>query len=63
VQLIDEQIIYGRERKFISSVYEYEHYRLLPGYQSIARYHEYRTLLFVQFVITSADGLSGIGLI
>lgn len=42
----DEQAVY-------SSVYEYEHTGLLPGYQSIARYHQEIDAVVVQFVNTS----------
>ncbi|ESQ75507.1 beta-lactamase [Asticcacaulis sp. AC402] len=42
----DEQAIY-------SSVYDYEHTGLLPGYQSIARYHKDIDTVVVQFVSTS----------
>lgn len=42
----DEQAIY-------SSIYEYEHTGLLPGYQSIARYHPEIDAVVIQFVNTS----------
>lgn len=42
----DEQVIY-------SSFYEYGHTGLLPGYQSIARYHKDIDAIVVQFVNTS----------
>jgi len=42
----DEQAIY-------SSIYKYEHTGLLPGYQSIARYHKDIDAVVVQFVNTS----------
>lgn len=42
----DEQAVY-------SSVYEYEHTGLLPGYQSIARYHKDLDTVVIQFVNTS----------
>ncbi len=35
-----------------SSIYEYEHTGLLPGYYSIARYHEDIDTAVVQFVNT-----------
>jgi D-alanyl-D-alanine carboxypeptidase len=41
----DEQAIY-------SSIYEYEHTGLLPGYYSIARYHEDIDTVVIQFVNT-----------
>lgn len=42
----DEQAIY-------SSIYSYEHTGLLPGYQSIARYHPDIDAVVIQFVNTS----------
>jgi D-alanyl-D-alanine carboxypeptidase len=42
----DEQAIY-------SSIYKYEHTGLLPGYQSIARYHKDIDAVVIQFVNTS----------
>ncbi len=42
----DEQAIY-------SSIYEYGHTGLLPGYSSIARYHKEIDAVVVQFVNTS----------
>jgi CubicO group peptidase (beta-lactamase class C family) len=42
----DEQVIY-------SSIYEYEHTGWVPGYYSIARYHENIDTIVVQFVSTT----------
>lgn len=42
----DEQVIY-------SSIYKYEHTGLIPGYQSIAKYHKDINAVVVQFVNTS----------
>jgi len=42
----DEQAIY-------SSIYKYEHTGLLPGYESIARYHKDIDAVVIQFVNTS----------
>lgn len=42
----DKQAIY-------SSIYEYGHTGLLPGYQSIARYHKDMDAVVIQFVNTS----------
>ena len=42
----DEQAIY-------SSIYEYEHTGLLPGYSSIAKYHKDIDTVVVQFINTS----------
>ncbi len=38
--LNDGPLLYDEEQTIYSSVYEYEHIGLLPGYQSIARYHK-----------------------
>ena len=46
----DEQAIY-------SSIYKYEHTGLLPGYQSIARYHKDIDSVVIQFVNTSGDDM------
>jgi D-alanyl-D-alanine carboxypeptidase len=54
--LIDGTLFTDDEQAIYSSVYEYEHTGLLPGYQSIARYHEDIDAVVVQFVNTSAEG-------
>jgi CubicO group peptidase (beta-lactamase class C family) len=54
--LIDGTLFTDDEQAIYSSVYEYEHTGLLPGYQSIARYHEDIDAVVVQFANTSADG-------
>lgn len=54
--LIDGTFFTDDEQAIYSSVYEYEHTGLLPGYQSIARYHEDFDAVMVQFVNTSAQG-------
>ncbi|EGF93322.1 D-alanyl-D-alanine carboxypeptidase [Asticcacaulis biprosthecium C19] len=41
------------EQAIYSSIYDYEHTGLLPGYQSIARYHKDIDTVVVQFVSTS----------
>ncbi len=46
----DEQAIY-------TSIYKYEHTGLLPGYQSIARYHKNLDAVVVQFVNTSGGNM------
>jgi CubicO group peptidase (beta-lactamase class C family) len=46
----DEQAIY-------SSIYKYEHTGLLPGYQSIARYHKDIDSVVIQFVNTSGEDM------
>ncbi len=56
--LIDGTLFTDDEQAIYSSVYEYEHTGLLPGYQSIASYHEDIDAIVVQFVNTSAQGYS-----
>ncbi len=46
-------IFNDNEREIYASVYTFEHTGLLPGYQSIARYHEEIDAVVVQFVNTS----------
>ncbi len=41
------------EQEIYSSIYVYEHTGLIPGYQSIARYHEDMDAVVVQFVNTT----------
>lgn len=41
------------EQAIYSSIYQYEHTGLLPGYQSIARYHKDIDAVVIQFVNTS----------
>ena len=41
------------EQRIYSSIYEYEHTGLLPGYQSIARYYKDIDAVVIQFVNTS----------
>lgn len=48
----DEQVIY-------SSIYEYEHTGWVPGYHSIARYHEDIDTVVVQFVSTTGGDTWG----
>ncbi|MFK7921243.1 MAG: serine hydrolase domain-containing protein [Bacteroidia bacterium] len=51
--LIDGSLLTTDEQAIYSSIYEYEHTGLLPGYQSIARYHREIDAVVVQFVNTS----------
>ena len=45
------------EREIYSSLYEYEHSGLIPGYQSIAKYHKDIDTVIIQFVnTTNFDG-------
>lgn len=56
--LIDGTLLTAEEQAVYSMVYQYEHTGLLPGYQSIARYHEEIDAIVIQFANTSAEGNS-----
>lgn len=51
--LNDKSLFSESEQKIYTSVYEYGHTGLLPGYSSIARYHEDIDAVVVQFVNTT----------
>ena len=51
--LNDGSLLNDEEQAIYSSVYVYEHTGLLPGYQSIARYHRDMDAVVIQFVNTS----------
>ncbi|NNE35318.1 MAG: beta-lactamase family protein [Rhodothermales bacterium] len=51
--LNDGSLFNGNEEEIYSSIYEYGHTGLLPGYSSIARYHRDLDAVVVQFVNTS----------
>ncbi|NEU07874.1 beta-lactamase family protein [Flavihumibacter sp. R14] len=51
--LNDGSLLNKEEQAVYSSIYEYEHTGLLPGYQSIARYHKDIDAVVIQFVNTS----------
>jgi D-alanyl-D-alanine carboxypeptidase len=51
--LNDGSLLNHDEQKIYSSIYKYEHTGLLPGYQSIARYHKDIDTVVIQFVNTS----------
>lgn len=51
--LNDGSLLNDNEQAIYSSVYKYEHTGLLPGYQSIAKYHEDIDAVVVLFVNTS----------
>ena len=55
--LNDGSLLNDDERKIYSSIYEYEHTGLLPGYQSIARYHKDIDTVVIQFVNTSGGNM------
>lgn len=60
--LTDGSLLNSEEQAIYSSVYEYEHTGWLPGYTSIARYHEDIDAVIVQFVNTSKDEMFWVGL-
>ncbi|MFA5302645.1 MAG: serine hydrolase domain-containing protein [Bacteroidales bacterium] len=51
--LIDGSLLTAQEQEIYSSIYVYEHTGLLPGYQSIAKYHKDIDAIVIQFVNTS----------
>ncbi len=51
--LNDGSLLNDNEQAIYSSIYEYEHTGLLPGYSSIAKYHKDIDAVVVQFVNTS----------
>lgn len=51
--LIDGSLFNKDEQAIYSSIYTYEHTGELPGYQSIARYHEDIDAVVIQFINTS----------
>jgi CubicO group peptidase (beta-lactamase class C family) len=55
--LIDGTLLTAQEQEIYSSIYVYEHTGLLPGYQSIAKYHKDMDAIVVQFVNTSGGNL------
>jgi len=55
--LNDGSLLNDKEQAIYSSVYVYEHTGLLPGYQSIARYHKDIDTVVIQFVNTSGGNM------
>ena len=51
--LNDGSVFNEGEKEIYSSVYEYEHGGLLPGYQCLAEYHKDMDMVIVQFINTS----------
>ena len=51
--LNDGSLLNDNEQKIYSSIYEFEHTGLLPGYSSIAKYHKDIDAVVIQFVNTS----------
>ncbi|NAS13869.1 serine hydrolase domain-containing protein [Poritiphilus flavus] len=59
--LNDGSLLTESEQKTYSSVYVYEHTGLLPGYQSIAKYHRDMDTVVILFVNTSGGNAWSIG--
>jgi len=51
--LNDGSLLNDHEQAIYSSIYKYGHSGLIPGYQSIARYHSDIDTVVVQFVNTA----------
>jgi hypothetical protein len=51
--LNDGSLLTADEQTIYSSIYEYEHTGLLPGYSSIAHYYKDMDTVVIQFVNTS----------
>lgn len=51
--LNDGSLLDKKEQEIYSSIYEYEHTGLIPGYQSIAKYHKDIDTVVIQFVNTT----------
>ena len=51
--LNDGSLLNNKEREIYSSIYVYEHTGLIPGYQSIAKYHKDIDTVVIQFVNTT----------
>lgn len=50
-------LLNDNEQAIYSSIYQFEHTGLLPGYQSIARYHKDIDTIIIQFVNTSGGNM------
>jgi len=55
--LNDDSLLNESERAIYSSLYEYEHGGWIPGYQSLAGYHEDIDVVVIQFTNTTDDKL------
>ena len=55
--LNDGSLLTKEEQEVYSSIYVYDHTGLLPGYQSIARYHKDIDAVVIQFVNTSGGDM------
>lgn len=58
--LNDGSLLNDNEQAIYSSIYEYEHTGWVPGYYSIARYHEDIDTVVIQFVNTTGGNTSGL---
>ena len=58
--LNDGSLLNDDEQAIYSSIYEYEHTGWVPGYYSIARYHEDIDTVVIQFVNTTGGDTWGI---
>lgn len=58
--LNDGSLLNDDEQAIYSSMYEYEHTGWVPGYYSIARYHEDIDTVVIQFVNTTGGDTSGL---
>jgi CubicO group peptidase (beta-lactamase class C family) len=57
--LNDGSLLSTEEQAIYTSIYEYEHTGWVPGYYSIARYHEELDMVFIQFVSTTGGDTWG----
>ena len=57
--LNDGSLLNDDEQAIYSSIYEYEHTGWVPGYHSIARYHEDIDTVVIQFVSTTGGDTWG----
>jgi D-alanyl-D-alanine carboxypeptidase len=57
--LNDGSLLNDEEQAIYSSIYEYEHTGWVPGYHSIARYHEDMDTVVIQFVSTTGGDTWG----
>ena len=58
--LNDGSLLNDDEQAIYSSIYEYEHTGWVPGYYSIARYHEDNDTVVIQFVSTTGGDTIGL---
>lgn len=58
--LNDVSLLNDNEQAIYSSIYEYEHTGWVPGYYSIARYHEDIDTIVIQFVSTTGGDTWGL---